>query len=438
MAEEENIIVADPSTTVRFLMASRQCELNSLQGLLQRGELVGHISELVHRLQRERGTVNLFLGSQGLLCGEERHLSTQAVQQAEAQLMRCLDALAGQTGELPQASRLFSRAASVVYTLGLLPSLRQRIGLQALAQPEAMTAFNDAIRHLLSLVFEVSDTAADPVIARALVAMFSFMQGKELAGQERAMGAAAFAAGVFTPATRQTWLDLIERQERCFETFIHFADDACRARWQAQLTDPEFERLRRIACTRMPERLTDHGSLQWFALASERLDGMRQIEEQLEQTLMQLCRERIAAAEQACADQQADLAGWLSSAPTDDHGYAVFIANSVTAPESDSRHGVDRFDSDGMRPQLGRSLLSLVQQQSRRLQVLDSELAAMRATLDERRQIDRAKGVLMQHRGLSEDEAYKTLRRMAMSQNKKLIEIASAMLAVADIFQDAP
>nr|UKE85625.1 ANTAR domain-containing protein [Pectobacterium sp. PL152] len=44
----------------------------------------------------------------------------------------------------------------------------------------------------------------------------------------------------------------------------------------------------------------------------------------------------------------------------------------------------------------------------------------------------------MQHRGLSEEEAYKTLRRMAMSQNKKLIDIATAMLAVADVFGGTP
>ncbi len=76
------------------------------------------------------------------------------------------------------------------------------------------------------------------------------------------------------------------------------------------------------------------------------------------------------------------------------------------------------LESGGVRPQLGRSLLTLVQQQSRRLQALDTELAALRETLNERKQIERAKSMLMQHRQISEEEAYKTLRRMAMNQNK--------------------
>ncbi|PWC12460.1 nitrate regulatory protein [Brenneria corticis] len=434
-------MAADPSTTIRFLLASRQCELNSLRYLLQSGELVGKISQLVHMLQRERGTSNLFLCSDGRLFADELRLREQEVARAQEPLMAHLDRLEGMTADLPQASRLFSRAASVVYALSLLPSLRQDIRQRILPLPQAMTFFNDIIRNLLSLVFEVSDTAAEPVISRALIAMFSFMQGKEFAGQERAIGAAAFASGVFNEDTRQKLLDLIERQERCFATFADFADDQNRQRWLRMTTDSEFERLRRIACTRGGmEKGEDEGSLRWFAIATQRIDEMKRLEDRLEQTLMQLCRDRIAAAEQANSEQLADIESLMSPTENDDPGYSVFIAgHDMARAASDGQsasHGW--LNSDGVRPQLGRSLLSLVQRQSRRLQALDHELAALRDTLNERKHIDRAKSLLMQHRGLSEEEAYKTLRKMAMNQNKKLIEIATAMLAVADVFQDTP
>ncbi|MDX5626833.1 MULTISPECIES: nitrate- and nitrite sensing domain-containing protein [unclassified Brenneria] len=428
-------MAADPSTTIRFLLASRQCELNSLRYLLQSGELVGKISQLVHMLQRERGTSNLFLCSDGRLFADELRLRETEVAQAQEPLMAHLDRLEGMTADLPQASRLFSRVASVVYTLSLLPSLRQDIRQRILPLPQAMTFFNDIIRNLLSLVFEVSDTAAEPVISRALIAMFSFMQGKEFAGQERAIGAAAFASGAFNEDTQQKLLDLIERQERCFATFADFADEQNRQRWLRMTTDSEFERLRRIACTRGgAEKREDEGSLRWFAIATQRIDEMKRLEDSLEQTLMQLCRDRIAAAEQANSEQMADIVSLMSPTENDDPGYSVFIAgHDMASAASDGW-----LNSDGVRPQLGRSLLSLVQRQSRRLQALDHELAALRDTLNERKHIDRAKSLLMQHRGLSEEEAYKTLRKMAMNQNKKLIEIATAMLAVADVFQDTP
>ncbi|MCA6925131.1 nitrate regulatory protein [Pectobacterium versatile] len=429
-------MVAEPSTTIRFLLASRQCELNSLRYLLQSGELVGKISQLVHLLQRERGTANLFLCSDGRLFADELALREKDVQVAQTHLMTHLAGLEKMTAELPQASRLFSRVASVVYALSLLPALRQQIRQRLLPQPQAMTFFNDIVRNLLALVFEVSDTAADPGISRTLIAMFSFMQGKELAGQERAIGAAAYAAGCVDEETRQKLLDLIERQDRCFDTFLSFSGEESQQRWRAIAVDSEFERLRRIVCTRSPiEKLPEADSLHWFSIATRRIDEMKQMEDELEQTLMQRCRTRIAAAEKACSDQRADLEALMAQQEHDEPGYSIFIAG----------HDVEGQDvppgwlnSDGVSPQLGRSLLSLVQQQSRRLQAQDHELAALRATLNERKQIDRAKGLLMQHRGLSEEEAYKTLRRMAMSQNKKLIDIATAMLAVADVFGDTP
>ncbi|POE09382.1 transcription antitermination regulator [Pectobacterium odoriferum] len=429
-------MVAEPSTTIRFLLASRQCELNSLRYLLQSGELVGKISQLVHLLQRERGTANLFLCSDGRLFADELALREKDAQVAQTHLMTHLAGLEKMTAELPQASRLFSRVASVVYALSLLPALRQQIRQRLLPQPQAMTFFNDIVRNLLALVFEVSDTAADPGISRALIAMFSFMQGKELAGQERAIGAAAYAAGSVDEETRQKLLDLIERQDRCFDTFLSFSDEENQQRWRAITVDSEFERLRRIVCTRSPiEKLPEADSLHWFSIATRRIDEMKQMEDELEQTLMQRCRTRIAAAEKACSDQRADLDALMAQQEHDEPGYSIFIAGHDVEGQSAQ---LGWLHSDGVSPQLGRSLLSLVQQQSRRLQAQDHELAALRATLNERKQIDRAKGLLMQHRGLSEEEAYKTLRRMAMSQNKKLIEIATAMLAVADVFGDTP
>ncbi|MCO4312400.1 nitrate regulatory protein [Pectobacterium versatile] len=429
-------MVAEPSTTIRFLLASRQCELNSLRYLLQSGELVGKISQLVHLLQRERGTANLFLCSDGRLFADELALREKDAQVAQTHLMTHLAGLEKMTAELPQASRLFSRVASVVYALSLLPALRQQIRQRLLPQPQAMTFFNDIVRNLLALVFEVSDTAADPGISRALIAMFSFMQGKELAGQERAIGAAAYAAGSVDEETRQKLLDLIERQDRCFDTFLSFSDEENQQRWRAITVDSEFERLRRIVCTRSPiEKLPEANSLHWFSIATRRIDEMKQMEDELEQTLMQRCRTRIASAEKACSDQRADLDALMAQQEHDEPGYSIFIAGHDVEGQS-AQPGW--LHSDGVSPQLGRSLLSLVQQQSRRLQAQDHELAALRATLNERKQIDRAKGLLMQHRGLSEEEAYKTLRRMAMSQNKKLIDIATAMLAVADVFGGTP
>ncbi|HYD93709.1 MAG TPA: ANTAR domain-containing protein [Noviherbaspirillum sp.] len=66
-------------------------------------------------------------------------------------------------------------------------------------------------------------------------------------------------------------------------------------------------------------------------------------------------------------------------------------------------------------------------------QKLRHELSETRLRLAERKVIERAKGLLMERHGCTEDEAYRKLRRLAMDKNLKLSEVAQRMLDVADL-----
>jgi two-component system, response regulator / RNA-binding antiterminator len=62
---------------------------------------------------------------------------------------------------------------------------------------------------------------------------------------------------------------------------------------------------------------------------------------------------------------------------------------------------------------------------------LRTELALTKTKLDDRKVIERAKGLLMKQRGLDEDEAYEMLRRMAMQRNMKLADLAEQLMEAA-------
>ncbi|MGJ7583421.1 ANTAR domain-containing response regulator, partial [Variovorax sp. RHLX14] len=81
---------------------------------------------------------------------------------------------------------------------------------------------------------------------------------------------------------------------------------------------------------------------------------------------------------------------------------------------------------------LERSVLDMVQEQSHRLQAMSDELETVRASLNERKIVERAKGLLMAHRRLSEEDAHKMLRQTAMNQKRRLVDVAESMLAMAD------
>ncbi|ALV91961.1 MULTISPECIES: nitrate regulatory protein [Pantoea] len=397
---------------LEYLRASRASEIASLQRLLRTGEQILALSELIHVLQRERGASNIWLCSEGRLFGDELEARAIEVQQRQDVAMTMLPAAVAQPGY----SRFCMLIAAALQALDSLPVLRQQVRKQSCRHAQAMEAFNHVIRTLLNLVFEAADTASEPEISRALIALFSFMQGKELAGQERATGSAGFAAGTFSPEQRQRILALIAAQEQSFNTFSQFADSQNLQRWQ-EMADAgsQIERLRRIACTDAP--CGENGVLQWFTLLSQRLDQMKQIEDTLCITLMNCCQRAISASEQADPQQVAH---------REEASFSLYIAGASWLDGQETT-----LDSQGLAPQLGRSVLSLIGEQAQRLKAQADELATMRASLDERKIVDQAKSWLMEQHGFSEQDAWQALRKSAMNQNKRILDIAQAILAVA-------
>jgi AmiR/NasT family two-component response regulator len=78
-------------------------------------------------------------------------------------------------------------------------------------------------------------------------------------------------------------------------------------------------------------------------------------------------------------------------------------------------------------------VIELVREQSQRLAAMAAELDTIPASLNERKLIERAKGLLMAHRQLNEDQAHKLLRQTAMSQNRRLVDVAEAVLSMAHV-----
>lgn len=401
-----------------FLIASRRCEINDLEQLTRTSALVNVIGRLTHALQKERGMANVFLSSRGARFAAQLPVQVRQCRQLETELRTSFDHLDTDAHRLSNGARLFSRIAFVLHGLDALPALRQRIAVQETTATEATRAFVSLISGLLAVVFEAADSATSPEISRLLVATFNFMQGKELAGQERAFGAATFASGQTDSQRQQQWLHLIQLQERCMQVFSDFSSPSSRELWQngqAAATLAELERLRRIACTVATGILDPNLSQSWFDCCTRRIDAMKTVEDQLAADLLLLCDQKIAQALAELHDHQmilAALAGQGASAPA-----ATDRRNPAEMPYG---------------PHLDRAILELVQDQASRLQVMSDELDTARASLKERKVVERAKGLLMAHRKLSEEEAYKMLRQTAMSQNRRLTDVAEAVLALAD------
>ena len=70
-----------------------------------------------------------------------------------------------------------------------------------------------------------------------------------------------------------------------------------------------------------------------------------------------------------------------------------------------------------------------------RLRALRSEVTEVRRQLEDRKVIERAKGLVARYAGLAEEDAYARMRKLASDQNRKLVELAHAIIAAAQVFQ---
>lgn len=115
---------------------------------------------------------------------------------------------------------------------------------------------------------------------------------------------------------------------------------------------------------------------------------------------------------------------------------AMFVDRSDAAAMSAAIDaGVSAYIVDGLRKERVKPILDLAIARFNAFFRLQRELEETRSALAERKIIEKAKGILMQGRGITEQEAYDLLRKSAMRQNRKLAEIAEGLVLTAGLLE---
>ncbi len=115
-----------------------------------------------------------------------------------------------------------------------------------------------------------------------------------------------------------------------------------------------------------------------------------------------------------------------------DRPIAMFVDRSDTASiEAAVEAGVSAYIVDGLRKERVKPILDMAVSRFNAFSRLQRELADAKTALEERKLIERAKGILMQTRQFSEEAAYALLRQTAMNEKKKLSEIAQSVVTAA-------
>jgi len=115
---------------------------------------------------------------------------------------------------------------------------------------------------------------------------------------------------------------------------------------------------------------------------------------------------------------------------------AMFVDQSDAASiQASVDAGVSAYIVDGFKKERIKPILDLCVSRFNAFAKLQDELERTKSALEERKVIDRAKGILMKVKGLTEDEAYVLMRSTAMREKKKIGEIAQSILTASELLK---
>lgn len=398
--------------------------IEELERLVICTEFVETIGEIIHLIQAERGASCLYLASSGQRFGKER---ADIVAGNTPLDIRFKQALQRHLDANPQAdARQLTLVSWILLGFDQLTVLRHQVTLHQISFTDCIQSFTRLIGSLVSLIFEITDNTVNSKISTSLLALYNLVQAKEFAGQERAVGAYLFGSGQVQPEHQQKLMELMALQERHFESFNQFATPALREAW-LRFGSTETQRQHQQYQTRLTgakpgQALQVKDADTWFELCSKRLTELWQIQCLLISDIHHSLKLLAQAAQRDLASTRQHLQQLQDKAAMPARDSAFF---NLSIPVENA-YGF--LSHQASQPYPIESVMSLLQQQSQQIAEMESELSETKKALVERKQIERAKGMLMSTMGLSEVEAYKIMRSTAMEQKRKMIDVAENIL----------
>jgi methyl-accepting chemotaxis protein len=263
-----------------------------MQNLEAQAAVVTAASALVHELQKERGMTSVFVGSGGAKMGDALPKQRAAADERLAGLKALLGARFDSEG--------FAVGREMLSRLGMIREQSEKLILQPNA---VVTYYSGLISNLLGLSDALRREAASRELGNRIAAYNDLIEAKERAGQERAVGGALFAMKKFDAELFQRFVAVNAQQDLALEHFKLRATADELSQYEAAMGHPAAQQvgaLRQFLLNATAESgIPRVDSAQWFKVATDRIDQMKTVEDQLAANLAQ-----VAVAERGAASGQ--------------------------------------------------------------------------------------------------------------------------------------
>lgn len=307
---------------------AERAEARSIGHLAQ---LAPQVSNLVHELQKERGNSAGFIGSKGAAFKDQLAAQRKTTDGK-------FDVYTGAIGAFdtsPYGEGITAKIKAASQALGQLAQQRGAISEFKLSVPQMAGYYTSTIATLLSIVEEMSLLSRNADVSTAITAYTNFLQAKERAGIERAMGAGGFGAGAFSPPVYQKFIELIAAQDAFLSVFDKAASPDLVSARKKIVSGPdveEVERMRKIAIqSRYTGSTEDVKGPHWFATITKKINLMKQVEDEIAAALTK----QVADVEAETTSALIFLIALVSALTLATVLLVVFIVRSVVGPLSE-------------------------------------------------------------------------------------------------------
>jgi len=246
-------------------------------------ELLHKLGEVVHQVQRERGSAGLFLDSLGKIFTNRFDSQIRAVDEAVDDL-RAFSARSDVKSALPPSFE--ARLAFLLCKYDELPGVRDQIRLMQVRYTQALNHYT--FKFTVPTIDAMIELAQrEPSHNSALVSAYAnFLQWKERIGMERALGARGFYTFSFrNPEFCDRFVALIAEQKTYFDTFKALGSPAQIALLQSAIEESDLQALSQINSLleegAPPGEIEQYTGETWFELLTRMIDGLRSAETKL-------------------------------------------------------------------------------------------------------------------------------------------------------------
>jgi len=243
------------------------------------------ISEFVHESQKERGITAVFVGSKGKKFKSELFTQRKATD-VKLSVLKNSMAILSEEDKTPQLRDSLEKSTREV---SRLEDTRAEISALTLSKKEAIAFYTKMNGLELNNIAAVVKESSNSKITTDITSYVGFLQAKEQAGVQRAIGAGAFASKSISIDAKLKFASLIAKQEAYFKIFAILADSTAEKDFKEKMNTLVVKDVSHMSQIILHAQKTEDFTIDaktWFTTITKKIDLLKSIENELSATLL--------------------------------------------------------------------------------------------------------------------------------------------------------